>query len=277
MSKTHYLSQIFAIPFAMFIYLVYLTHFGILECCNKWRYLTSLTFILGRFWGNFGEAAYSKIEFNYYVSETTHYWEVEYLTDCHCKVADLCYSYTRVFGAKTRKVATRKPTKWWFCRVVAWLPFASPGKDTTISSRRRNACNIAYFRVAGRKVAMRKHEKVIIVLVSRGDLSRFRPCLSYLCLAGRKVATRKHANWWFWRVFAWRPFATSGKDTTNRRRKGDAWPVSYVRVAGQKVAMRKHDKTTICRVFAWRLFAFSPRKHYNTAWHKSATIVIVNI
>ena len=32
---------------------------------------------------------------------------------------------------------------------------------------------------------------------SRGDLSRFRPCLSYLCLA-------------------------PGKDTTNRRRKGDA-------------------------------------------------------
>jgi len=101
----------------------------------------------------------------------------------------------------------------------------------------------------------------------RGDLSRFRPCLSYLCLAGRKVATRKHAKWWFWRAFA-----PPGKDTTNRRRKGDAWKVSYFCVAGRKVAMRKHENDTIWRVFAWRLFAFSPRKHDNTTWHKSATI-----
>ena len=48
--------------------------------------------------------------------------------------------------------------------------------------------------------------------------------------------------------------------------------MSYFRVAGRKVAMRKHEKVTIWRVFAWRLFAFSPRKHDNTTWHKSATI-----
>jgi len=83
-------------------------------------------------------------------------------------------SYKRFFGAKTRMVTTRKPAKRWFCRVFAWRPFASPGKDTTNSSRKRNAWNVAYFRVAGRKVAMRKHEKVII-----------------------------------WRVFACRPFAFS--------------------------------------------------------------------
>jgi len=52
-----------------------------------------------------------------------------------------------------------------------------------------------------------------------------------------------------------KPFAPPGKDTTNRRRKGDAWKVSYFRVPGRKVAMRKHEKVTIWRVFAWRLFA----------------------
>ena len=48
--------------------------------------------------------------------------------------------------------------------------------------------------------------------------------------------------------------------------------VSYLRLAGRKVAMRKHEKVTMWRVFAWRPFAFSPRKHDNTKWHKSATI-----
>ena len=43
-------------------------------------------------------------------------------------------------------------------------------------------------------------------------------------------------------------------------------------LAGRKVATRKHEKVTIWRVFAWRPFAFSPRKHDNTTWHKSATI-----
>jgi len=33
--------------------------------------------------------------------------------------------------AKTRKVATRKPAKWWLFLVFAWWPFAPPGKDTT--------------------------------------------------------------------------------------------------------------------------------------------------
>ena len=101
----------------------------------------------------------------------------------------------------------------------------------------------------------------------RGDLSSFR-------LAGRKVATRKPAKWWFWRVFAWRSFAPPGKDTTNRRRKGNAWKVSYFRMAGRKVAMQKHEKVTIWRGLAWRLFAYSPRKHDNTKWHKSATILL---
>ena len=108
---------------------------------------------------------------------------------------------------------------------------------------------------------------------------------------GRKVAMRKHEKVTIWRVFAWRPFAFSplfvvslpggakgrytktrqmvilagfrvatffappGKDTTNRRQKGNACKVLYFRVARRKVAMQKHEKVTIWRVFAWRLFA----------------------
>ena len=52
-----------------------------------------------------------------------------------------------------------------------WLSYDYSAVATNIS-RKRNAWNVAYFRVAGRTVAMRKHEKVTI-----------------------------------WRVFAWRLFA----------------------------------------------------------------------
>jgi len=68
-------------------------------------------------------------------------------------------SYNRVFGAKRRKGATRKPTKWWLFRGIAWRPFAPPYESTTLFMRRL-----------------------------------FASCLSYLCLAGRKVATRKPAK-----------------------------------------------------------------------------------
>ena len=94
-------------------------------------------------------------------------------------------SYKRVFGAKTRKVVP-------------------PGKDTTNSSRKRNAWDVAYFRVAGRKVATKK---LPFGGFSRGDLlprhAKIRHiykwrvfALHLLCLrmAGRKVATRKHAT-----------------------------------------------------------------------------------
>jgi len=63
-----------------------------------------------------------------------------------------------------------------------------------------------------------------------------------------------------------------GENRTNGSRKRNAWNVAYFRVAGRKVAMRKHEKVIIWRFFAWRFFAFSPRKHDNTTWHKSATI-----
>jgi len=54
-------------------------------------------------------------------------------------------------GRKRERSPRENPPKWWFCRVFAWRPFASPVKDTTNSSRKRNAWNVAYFRVAGRK------------------------------------------------------------------------------------------------------------------------------
>jgi len=68
-------------------------------------------------------------------------------------------SYKRVFGAKRRKVATRKPAKWWLFRVFAWRTFAPPHGSTRHSMR----CVFVY-------------------------------CLSYLCLARRKVAMRKPAK-----------------------------------------------------------------------------------
>jgi len=106
---------------------------------------------------------------------------------------------------------------------------------------------------------------------SRGDLLRFRPFVVFLP-GGAKVRHAKTRQMVTFSCFRVATFRSPGKDSTNRRRKGDAWKVSYFRVAGRKVAMRKHEKVTIWRFFAWRHFAFSPRKHDNTTWHKSATI-----
>ena len=41
-------------------------------------------------------------------------------------------SYYRVFEAKRRKVATRKPAKWSLFRVFAWRPFAPPHESTKL-------------------------------------------------------------------------------------------------------------------------------------------------
>jgi len=82
-------------------------------------------------------------------------------------------------------------------------------------------------------------------------------CLLLCCLCLFLVRTT--LSWWFCRVFAWRPFASPGKETTNSSRKRNAWNVAYFRVSGRKVAMRKHEKVTNWRVFAWRPFRiFAP-------------------
>jgi len=119
-------------------------------------------------------------------------------------------SYKRVFGAKTRKVATRKPAKWWFWRVFEWRPFASPGKDTTNNSPKRNAWNVAYFCVAGRKVAMRKHEKVTI-----------------------------------WRFFLWRPLAFSPLLERRERSPSESRQnhnLTGFRMANFRPARQRYDK-----------------------------------
>jgi len=90
-------------------------------------------------------------------------------------VADVCHVVLkRVFGAKTRKGATRKTAKWWLFLVFAWRHFPPPNESTRHSMR----CVFGY-------------------------------CLSHICLTGRKVAMRKTAKITIWRVFAWRPFAFS--------------------------------------------------------------------
>ena len=82
---------------------------------------------------------------------------------------------TNVFSGRKRERSTREnPPKSDFVGFSHGDLSPRQEKDTTNSSRKRNAWYVAYFRVAGRKVAMQKHEKVII-----------------------------------WRVFAWRPFAFS--------------------------------------------------------------------
>jgi len=68
-------------------------------------------------------------------------------------------SYYRVFGAKRRKGATRKPAKWWRFRVFAWRPFAPPHESTTLLMFRLFAFCLSYLCLAGRKVATRKHEQ----------------------------------------------------------------------------------------------------------------------
>jgi len=119
---------------------------------------------------------------------------------------------------------------------------------------------------------------------------------------GRHAKTRQNHHW---RVFAWRPFAPPGKDTTNRgeNAKGrhaktrQMMTISCFLMATFRPATRKYatfhalrfrllfgeakgrhakpDKIAFWRVFAWRPFAFSPRKHVYTTWHKSATIVFI--
>jgi len=106
----------------------------------------------------------------------------------------------------------------------------------------------------------------------------FAPCriISVFRAKTRKVATRKPAKWWFWRVFAWRPFAPPGKDTINSIRKRNVWNIAYFRLAGRKVAMRKHEQVTIWRVFAWHIFAPKTRL-YDMAQISHHTFIIMDL
>jgi len=128
---------------------------------------------------------------------------------------------------------------------------------------------------------------------------------------GRHGKTRqineKHEKVVIWRVFAWRPFAPPGKDTTNRgeNAKGrhaktrQMMTFSCFRMATFRPTTRKyatfhalrfqllfvvslpgeakgrHAKTRqnhLLAGFRMRPFMCSTRKHVYTTWHKSATI-----
>ena len=134
---------------------------------------------------------------------------------------------------------------------VVSLPGGAKGRH----AKTRKSHHLAGFRVA----TFRVFAPFCCIFASRGERS---PCENtktrqMVILAGFHLAT----------------FRPARQRYDKQEAKGDAWKVSYFCVAGRKIAMRKHEKVTIWRVFAWRLFAFSPRKHDNTTWHKSATIV----
>ena len=104
-------------------------------------------------------------------------------------------SYKRVYGATTRKVATRKPAK----RDFVGFAYGdlSPRQAKIPQTVAENATNgmSRTFVWMGERPPCINTKTSSFGGFSRGDLSRFRPCLSYLCLAGRKVAARKDAKW----------------------------------------------------------------------------------
>jgi len=71
----------------------------------------------------------------------------------------------------------------------------------------------------------------------------------------RKGATQKPAKWWLFCVFAWRPFAPPGKDTTNRRRKGDVWKCRTFVWRGERSPCENTKKSPFC---GFSCGAFSP-------------------
>jgi len=158
-------------------------------------------------------------------------------------------SYKRVFGLKTRKVATQKLAKWWGWRVFAWRPFVPPGKDTTNSSRKRNAWNVAYLRVAGRKVAMRNTKKSPFGGFSRGDLSPRHPKIRHIykslvscfCLPFSHFLLQLYTCTWHLRRGVFSRGDVSPGQAKTRQMESQNSPLINVynfRLAGQKVATR---------------------------------------
>ena len=123
----------------------------------------------------------------------------------------------------------------------------------------------SYFRVVGRK-----SDKITIWRVSRGDLSPHHAKIRQTGAKTRKVAARKPPNGDF-RVFAWRPFAPPGKVTTNKRRRETHEKCRTFVWWGERSPCKNTKKSPF---YGFSRGAFSPRKHDNTKWHKSATIQI---
>ena len=85
-------------------------------------------------------------------------------------------SYYRVFGAKRRKGATRKPAKLWLFSVFAWRPFAPPHESTRHSMRCVFGYCLSYLCLARRKVAMQKTRQNNLLAGCRlATFSRLRP------------------------------------------------------------------------------------------------------
>jgi len=91
-------------------------------------------------------------------------------------------SYYRVFvakirqtGAKTQKVATQKPAKWWLFCVFAWRPFAPPFESTWHSMRCVFGYCLSCSCLARRKVAMRKPDKITLWRVCVATFCVFTP------------------------------------------------------------------------------------------------------
>jgi len=152
-------------------------------------------------------------------------------------------SYKRVFGAKRRKGATRKPAKWSLLREFAWRPFFPPHESTTLHvspfrllfvvslpggakgrhAKTRKRHHVAGFRVAAFRPARRRYDTFI-----SGEFS------PSIC-----------------RVFAWRG-ERSPRENTSRLKCRDF--VFHFRIFAWRVARRKHEESHIScfRPFAFR-------------------------
>ena len=179
--------------------------------------------------------------------------------DCACwKIWWLicAMSYYRVFGAKRRKGATRKPVKWWLFRVFATYRPATRKYDTFHGS---------------------PFPLLFVVYLPGGA-------------KGRHAKTRQNHHLACFRVATFR-LAKQRYDKQGRKRErlprenppnGDFFVFSHGDLSPRHTKLRDIPcvafSATVCcifafwRVFAWRPFAFSPRKHVYTTWHKSATI-----
>ena len=123
-------------------------------------------------------------------------------------------------------------------RVFAWQPFAPPGENTTDGRRKLATYNC--------------------VVSSPGDAK------------GRHAKTRQMVILAGFRLATFRPVRQRYDKQEAKRRRMKSVVLSRSGAKGRHAKTRKSDYLAGCRVAP---FAFSPRKHDNTTWHKSATII----
>lgn len=99
----------------------------------------------------------------------------------------------------------------------------------------------------------------------------------WACFRGKKKKRLNSAKLAVWHVFMWPPFSLPCENTTNRRIKHDTKIRHVYTIDLSALVLCGGAKTRqMANVvpFPVVIFAFSPRKHANTAWHKSATITV---